>query len=748
MPVFESILKTISLESDVYKRALDTSSIVSVTDPSGTLVYVNENFCKISQYSKEELIGQTHRIISSDYHGKAFYKQLYDTITYGSVWKGELQNKAKDGTLYWLMITIVPFRDNEGKIEKYIEISSDITAQKQVQDIKYHLLFDHTQEGLLMVNADGSHAEVNDAFCKLLGYDRDEFLKMRKEDIILTDDPNLPELIKVRAQRGHFEGIMQLRHKDGSIILADVSTASYNDEKGESCAYVRVRDMTQKLKAEEALRSSEQRFRALIENSKDVVVVSASDGKMTYFSPSFKDVYGYEPDELLGRISFELMHPDELERNAGMLMELVENPGSSVSLTLRIKHKDGSWRWAEATSTSQLHNPVVNGIVSNFRDVTERFIAEQALRDSEQKFRTLIENNKDVIALTAPDGSISYMSPSIKDMLGYTPEELLGTPAINIMHPDEIQFNLGQLSSLLENPGSSVFKIMRLLHKNGEWRWIEATTTNHLDSPTINGLVSNFRDVTERKKAEEALEQLNISLEQKIHERTIELQESNKALKSFSSIAAHDLQSPLRIMSGYASIIMDEYKDKLGPDGYELFRVIVKESRHMSQLINDLLNFSSMSYKVLSKELVDFDTMVAEVVKEVRLSEKDTKAKVHIGSLGTCMSDKMLIRQVWINLISNAFKYSSKKENPLIEIGCLDQNGEKIYFVKDNGTGFNMAYVSKLFNLFKRLHTSNEFKGTGIGLAIVSNIIQRHDGRIWTEAEEGNGATFYFTLPE
>jgi PAS domain S-box-containing protein len=442
------------------------------------------------------------------------------------------------------------------------------------------------------------------------------------------------------------------------------------------------------------------------------------------------------------------MHPDEIERNGGLLMKLVENPGSSVTLTLRIKHKDGTWRWSEATSTSQLHNPVVNGVVSNFRDVTEKFMAEQALRDSEQRFRTLIENNKDVIALTAPDGSITYMSPSVKNMLGYTPEELVGTSAINIMHPDEIQFNLGQLMSLVENPGTTVFKVMRLQHKSGEWRWIEATTTSHLDSPNIRGMVSNFRDVTERKKAEEELEQLNISLEQKIHERTIELQESNKALKSFSSIAAHDLQSPLRIMSGYASIIMDDYKDKLGPEGYELFKVIVKESKHMSQLINDLLNFSSMSYRVLSKEQVDFDTMVAEVTEDVRLSEENTKAQVRIGSLGTCMSDKTLIRQVWINLISNAFKYSSKKEDPQIEIGCMNREGEKIYFVKDNGTGFNMAYVSKLFNLFKRLHTASEFKGTGIGLAIVSNIIQRHDGRIWTEAEEGSGATFYFTLPE
>ena len=250
MPAFESILKTITLESDVYKRALDTSSIVSVTDPSGTIIYVNDNFSKISQYSAEELIGQTHRIISSDYHGKAFYKQLFATVSSGSVWKGEMQNRAKDGSLYWIMMTIVPFLDSEGKPEKYIEISSDITAQKQVQDLKYHLLFDYTQEGLLMVNPDGSHAEVNDAFCKLLGYSREEFLKLTRADLTVAEDPNLQELIKVRNKKGHFEGIMKLRHKDGSIIDADVSTASYNDEKGESRAYVRVRDMTQKLKAE------------------------------------------------------------------------------------------------------------------------------------------------------------------------------------------------------------------------------------------------------------------------------------------------------------------------------------------------------------------------------------------------------------------------------------------------------------------------------------------------------------------
>jgi PAS domain S-box-containing protein len=180
-------------------------------------------------------------------------------------------------------------------------------------------------------------------------------------------------------------------------------------------------------------------------------------------------------------------------------------------------------------------------------EISQRTNTEEALRHSEQRFRALIENSKDAIVLSASDGNMVYLSPSVRDIFGYAPEELLNTMAFDIMHPEEIENNLAELKRLIENPGLSGNVTIRIKHKNGTWRWIEATSTSQLNNPAVNAVVSNFHDITERKEAEEKLAELNQSLEERITERTLQLQEANKALESFSYIAAHDLQSPLRI---------------------------------------------------------------------------------------------------------------------------------------------------------------------------------------------------------
>lgn len=624
MPSLEKKIKRSQEELDAYRHALDLSSVVAITDNRGVITYVNENFCKISQYQPEELIGHTHTVINSGHHPIEFFAKMWATISSGRIWQDEIKNKAKDGSYYWISAIIVPFLDDDGKPLQYMAIKSDITALKQARDRKYELLFDQSRDSLIIEKPDGTFTEVNDAFCNMLGYTRTEFMKLTRTDITVPDDPNLQKKLEERSETGHYEGPLKYKRKDGSIVDADISTVVYTDENGETRTYVSARDMTQKIKTEEALRNSEQRFRALIENSKDVIVLSAPDGNMIYLSPSIKDIFGYEPDELLNTPAFDIMHPEEIPGNLAELIRLTNNPGVSGDVTIRIKHKNGTWRWIEATSMSQLHNPAVNAVVSNFHDITEKVKAELALRDSENQFRA--------------------------------------------------------------------------------------------------------------------------SLEKKIDERTLQLQEANKALESFSYIAAHDLQSPLRVVAGYASMIKKEYKEKLGDKGYELFTTIEKETRHMSQLIKDLLNFSTTSHTALHRENIDLDDMVREVIGECRLSFNN-RADIRVTSLGSCNADRVMMSQVWNNLIGNAVKYSGKQDYPVIEIGYQIRDDEKVYYVKDNGVGFDMAFSEKLFQAFQRLHSNDDFEGTGIGLAIVSNIILRHSGRIWAEAQVNGGATFFFTIP-
>jgi PAS domain S-box-containing protein len=334
-------------------------------------------------------------------------------------------------------------------------------------------------------------------------------------------------------------------------------------------------------------------------------------------------------------------------------------------------------------------------------------------------------------------------------MLGYDPEDLTGSHPLAMYHPDDREKIYKFVESITDKKVPHTIEDLRIICKDGSTIWAELTFCDQFDDPAINALVCNFRDVTARRKAEEELEMLNQSLERKIEERTAQLQESNKALESFSYMAAHDLQAPLRVLSGYASILKNEYRANLNEDGSNLLDTMVLKTKHMSKLISDMLTFSRASHAAMREEQVNLDEMVRGIADQISLSTGTIATiKINILPLGSHTCDAGLIQQVWINLISNAVKYSGKKEKPVIEIGAIKGESETVYYVKDNGAGFDMRYASNLFEVFKRMHSADEFEGTGIGLALVKSVITRHRGRVWAEAEPDKGATFFFALPD
>ena len=251
-------------------------------------------------------------------------------------------------------------------------------------------------------------------------------------------------------------------------------------------------------------------------------------------------------------------------------------------------------------------------------------------------------------------------------------------------------------------------------------------------------LLSLARDITELKQSEQELQQ-----------REVQLQEANKQLESFAYSVSHDLRAPLRAITGFSRILMEDYAAQLAPEVVRHLRIIDENTRQMGCLIDDLLTFSRLSRQPLSKQQVSMERLVAEVVDEVRAADSASRpVEVRVGELPSCQADPGLLRQVWVNLISNAFKYTRRCEAATIDIGCLRDAGAQgpIYFIKDNGTGFDMQYADKLFGVFQRLHRAEEYEGTGVGLAIVQRVVQRHGGRVWAEAQVDKGATFFFTL--
>jgi light-regulated signal transduction histidine kinase (bacteriophytochrome) len=264
-------------------------------------------------------------------------------------------------------------------------------------------------------------------------------------------------------------------------------------------------------------------------------------------------------------------------------------------------------------------------------------------------------------------------------------------------------------------------------------------------------------DNSARKRAEEALvkaaalqsetiSQLNADLEQRVKERTAQFEAANRELEAFSYSVSHDLRTPLRAVDGYSQVVLDKFGPQLPDDGRRYLQTIRAGAQKMGALIDDLLTFARLNRQELSKRSFDTGTLVQNALEELGSPWPERKLEVRVGPLPACSGDPVLLKQVWLNLLSNALKYTRKRELAVVEIGCTKAKGTDTFFVRDNGTGFDMRYADKLFGVFQRFHRAEDYEGTGVGLAIVQRIVHRHGGRVWADAAVDRGSTFYFTL--
>lgn len=496
----EDLQKSLRETAD-YKHALDESSIVAITNQKGIISYVNDNFCRISKYSREELLGQDHRIINSGYHPKEFIRNLWVTIAHGKIWRGELKNRAKDGSFYWVDTTIVPFTGEDGKPYQYLAIRADITARKEAEQ-----------------------------------------QLIKNEKIYRTIASGIP----------------------GTVICLLDTDFRYQLIEG---------DMLEQL--------------------------------------------GYSKEKLLGSKASKVLPP---------------------------------------------------GTYEAVQDEFRRVLSGQTVT------RESVINGYDVLSRLIP----------------------------------------------LKDEDHEVYAVMTV---------------------TL--------DITGLKNAQRSVVRLNSELEEKVAIRTDQLRKSNEDLEAFSYSVSHDLRAPLRGVIAFSSILEEEYGSRMDDEAQRITGIIRESAQKMGRLIDDLLGFSRMGKKELLKVEVDMQGMVKEVIAELMLHHGNPKAvQWQIHPLPKIFGDAGTMRQVWVNLIGNAIKYSGNCKQPVITIGAYTGNGKKIFYVKDNGAGFDEAYKNKLFKVFQRLHDAGEFEGTGVGLAVVEKIISRHGGEVWAEGKENEGACFYFSLPE
>jgi PAS domain S-box-containing protein len=365
-----------------------------------------------------------------------------------------------------------------------------------------------------------------------------------------------------------------------------------------------------------------------------------------------------------------------------------------------------------------------------------------ALRESNNKYRMLIEQASDGIFILDKKGYLTEANSRACEMLGYQREELLLLHVSELILAEDIAAARLGFSEL--RSGKTILSERRLRCNTGSLIHVEISA-KMLDDGRIQAIV---RDITERKLAEEEIRTLNETLERRVAERTAQLEEINKELESFSYTVSHDLRAPLRFISGFADLLVKRGGPHLDDVGLRYLRVISESVKQAGDLIDDLLDFSRMGRIELSQTVVNMDPLVQEILEMLDTDTVGRTIDWQIESLPEIKGDPLMLKIVWQNLLDNAIKYTRTRAEAVIEIGSTSNEKDYVFFVRYNGVGFDMQYIDKLFGVFRRLHSAQEFEGTGIGLANVRRIIHRHGGHTWAEGKVGSGATFYFSLPK
>ncbi len=665
----------------------------------------------------------------------------------------------------------------------------DVTERKKTEEASARLaaIVHSSDDAIIGKNLSSIITSWNPGAESIFGYTAREMVGQTILRLMPPERQSEEEEIIARVRRGesvrHFDTV-RLR-KDGSTVDVSVTVSAIRGRDGTIVGASKVaRDITGRKKSEAAVQASEARYRTLFEYAPDGIVIANQQSYYLDANTSLCRMLGYTRGELIGLHASDIVAPTEIE-HIGTALGVLKGK-SDYQREWLFRRKDGSTFPADVIATMM---PDGN-LLAVIRDITERRRTEQAIHESEEHFRflndlgeatrTLADSNR-IMAVMArmlgehlrasrcayadvePDGeqfTILYdYTDGCASTVGKYQLSLFGPRAVATLHSGQTLIIRNVETELLPGEGADMFNAIGIkaiitcpLVKEGvlcAMMAVHQTTARDWQAGEITivqEVVERCWSTIERRTAEEKIRQLNIELEQRVIERTAQLEAANKELEAFSYSVSHDLRAPLRAVDGFSQAVLEDFGPQLPAEGQRYLQTIRESAQRMGELIDDLLTFARLSRQELKKQMIDTDQLVRSALDELGRPWPERKVELRIGALPASAGDPALLKQVWINLLSNALKYTRLRGQATIEIGCVPEKNGNVYFVRDNGTGFDMQYAHKLFGVFQRLHLAEDYEGTGVGLAIVQRVIHRHGGRVWAEAEPDRGATFYFTL--
>ncbi len=654
--------------------------------------------------------------------------------------------KISDGTYKNIFDRAYIKYDEEGNPLRMIGVMQDITdrVKGEAAIIKEKELSDSIINSLPAVfylyNKEGKFLRWNKNFESVTGFSNEEMKHKHPLDFFEGEEKELLiEKIGNVFITGHDTVEANFVTKDKRKLPYYFSGMRIEYE-GEDCLLGFGLDFSTKVKADKIVKESEQKFRSLVEQASDGVAILSAQGTPIYISPSVERILGYTEAESLELNLFELTHPDDVEKVAKVFEQVLQNPGVPVKgATSRLLHKDGTWRWLEDTITNMLHVPSINGIVENFRDVTDQLEIEKKIIAEKDLSDAVINSLPGIFYLYDEKGRFIRWNKNFETVTGYSSHEIRNMHPLDFFDEDAKSLVGDRIQKVFKTkiPGEEFFLLTK--DKVKIPFYFNSLAIEYDGLPYLAGM--GF-DVTERKKIEHELLISNQNLQVKASELT----SSYKELERFAYVVSHDLQEPLRMVSSFLKLFEKKYKGNLDEAGEKYIHFAVDGADRMRQLIMDLLEYSRTGTNKDAATDTNMNDTVHDVLRILKPTIDEEDAIVNVAELPVLFNtNKLQMFQLMQNLVGNALKYHSKNK-PVINIKAVEEAAQWLFSISDNGIGIDPKFSETIFIIFQRLHNKNEFSGTGIGLTICKKIVEKHGGKIWVQSAPGEGSTFYFTI--